>query len=89
MLQISADLAQVVRSLRSYVKKAQFLESLLNQQRGSTNLDHVHIDIVGPLPYSDGSKDLLTCADRFTLWPEAIPLLDIRTETVADAFFNG
>ena len=89
MLQIGADLAQVVRSLRSYVKIDQFLESLLNRQRGSTNLDHVHIDIVGPLPYSDCFKDLLTCVDRFTRWPEAIPLLDIRTKTVADAFFNG
>ena len=32
--------------------------------------DHVHIDIVGPLPYSDGFKYLLTC---ITCWPEAIP----------------
>ena len=51
--------------------------------------DHVHIDIVGPLQYSDGFRYLLTCVDRFTRWPEAIPLLDIRAETVADAFFNG
>ena len=45
--------------------------------------DHVHIDIVGPLPY------LLTCVDRFTCWPEAIPLVDIRAERVADAFLSG
>ena len=45
--------------------------------------DHVHIDIVGPLPYS--FRYLLTCVDRFTRWPEAIPLV----ETVADAFFSG
>ena len=51
--------------------------------------DHVHIDIVGPLPYANGFRYLLTCVNCFTSWPEAIPIVDIRAETVADAFFRG
>ena len=47
------------------------------------------MDIVGPLPYADGFRYLLTCVDRLTRWPEAIPMVDIRAETVADAFFSG
>ena len=49
--------------------------------------DHVHINIAGPLPNS--FNYLLTCVDRFTHCPEAIPLGEIKAETVAHAFFSG
>ena len=49
----------------------------------------VWCDIVGPLPYSQGLKYLLTCVDLIARWPEAILLVDIKSETVAAAFFSG
>ncbi|BHF82127.1 hypothetical protein SprV_0802526400 [Sparganum proliferum] len=49
---------------------------------------HVHLAIVGPLPLSNGCSYLLTCVDRFTRWPEAIPLPDIAAPTVVKAFLS-
>ena len=51
--------------------------------------DHVHIDIIGPFPPAKGYTHLLTCVDRLTRWPKAIPLTDTSTETVVHAFLKG
>ncbi|GFU17375.1 retrovirus-related Pol polyprotein from transposon 412 [Nephila pilipes] len=39
-----------------------------------------HVDLVAPLPPSDGLNYLLTCIDRYTRWLEGIPLSDMSAQ---------
>ena len=55
----------------------------------SHRFSHVHMDIIGPLPVSSDYRYCLTMVDRYTRWPEAIPLKDITAETCAAAFVES
>ena len=48
--------------------------------------DTVHIDLVGPLPPSQGYTYLLTMIDRKTRWFEVVPVRNITAETIAKNF---
>ncbi len=55
----------------------------------SARFDSIDLDLVGPLPHSNGYSYLLTVIDRFTKWPEALPLPNIRAETITRTFLQG
>ena len=42
---------------------------------------YVHLDVVGPLPESQGCRFMLTCLDRSSRWVEAYPM---RTASAAE-----
>ena len=50
--------------------------------------EHIHVDLVGPLPPSNGFTHLLTTIDRFSRCPEAISLSDTTSASCAHAFIS-
>lgn len=50
--------------------------------------DHIHIDLI-KLPESQGFENCLTVIDRYTRWPQAIPVSNTKAATVARALYDG
>ena len=49
---------------------------------------HMHLDLEGPLPSSQGFNYLLTIIDRTSRWQEAIPLSSITYEACTQALIS-
>ena len=51
----------------------------------SIKFEEINIDLVGPLPRAGKYRYLLTAIDRYSLFPEAIPIENAAAKTVTDA----
>ena len=54
-----------------------------------SRFQHIHIDLVGPLPVSKGHKYVLTVNCRFSRWMEAIPLPNASAQSVVSGLWSG
>ncbi|GFN79523.1 Pol polyprotein [Plakobranchus ocellatus] len=62
--------------------------ALTKRPQPSDRFRSLHVDLVGPLPESHGMTYLFTVIDRFTRWPEAVPLPDAQASTCATALLH-
>ncbi|GFT08378.1 integrase catalytic domain-containing protein [Trichonephila clavipes] len=73
-----AETQQTDQELHTLIASGTSLElkrsPLSSFQEPSQRFDHVHLDLIGPLPPSNGYTYCLTMIDRFSKWPEAQPL---------------
>ena len=50
--------------------------------------ERLHIDLLGPLPNSQGNHYVLAMIDAFSSWVELVPIADKRTDTVTNALID-
>lgn len=56
----------------------------------ANRFEHIHVDIVGPLPTApQGFRYLITIIDRCTRWPEAFPVQEIGADVVSKCIYEG
>ena len=58
---------------------------LIHRLPPTRRFQSIHVDLVGPLPVSNNMTYIFTIVDRFTRWPEALPLQNSVTSTCASA----
>jgi len=69
---MAEDIKECVRTCLAYQQSKIHRHNHTSPTKIPVSLEHVHIDIVGPLLPFKSFRYLLTMIDRFTRWPEAI-----------------
>ena len=89
---LAKDVTQWARTcIRCQVAKVQRHTRAPRQQfeLPDRRFQHIHVDIVGPLPKSEGQAYLFTIVDRFTRWPEAVSMADSTAASCAQALLHN
>ena len=55
----------------------------------SSRFEHIHVDIIGLLPSSQGFTHLFTIVDRYLRWPKVIPIADTLASSLCMALLYG
>ena len=62
---------------------------LKNKPVSPARFSQLEIDVVGPLPQSEGQRYLLTIICRTTRWVDALPMPEATAENCVKAFIRG
>ena len=88
---MSADILGLVRSCQQcQASKVQrhIRAPLQPRQEPDRRFGSLNVDLVGPLPESEGYRYIFTVIDRFTKWVEAVPLQSISAADCAAALLR-
>ncbi|XP_066978942.1 uncharacterized protein [Macrobrachium rosenbergii] len=61
----------------------------MRSSRSQSAAGHIHVDVIGPLPPSGGSRYLQMVVDRLTRWPEATPMQEATASACAEALLSS
>ena len=74
---------EITRLLSSSLSKLQFYRFPCRR------FSNIHVDLVGPLPQSQGFSYLFTIIDITSCWPEAVPILQTTAEECAKVLLRS